>query len=65
MQLYEEAGIPATSFLGTPVFQAAGLSIRTDQARSCLMTMPRCTCPRQAEPQQGAGQLLTAVPQQE
>ena len=30
-QLYAEAGISASSFIGVPIFQAAGLSIRTEQ----------------------------------
>ena len=32
-QMYKEAGVPSTSFTGVPVFQAQGLTVKTERSR--------------------------------
>ncbi len=32
-QMYKEAGVPSTSFTGVPVFQAQGLTVKTEKSR--------------------------------
>ena len=32
-QMYAEAGVPEAAFTGVPVFQAAGLTVKTEAAR--------------------------------
>ena len=33
MQLYKEAGVPGRTFTGVPVFQAQGLTVKTENSR--------------------------------
>lgn len=33
LQLYKEAGVPSTGFTGVPVFQAQGLTVKTERSR--------------------------------
>ncbi len=33
MQLYKEAGVPGSTFTGVPIFQAQGLTVKTENSR--------------------------------
>lgn len=47
-QLYQEASVPTSSFVGVPVFQAEGLTVTTqDMVRHPAATAPvsACACP--------------------